>query len=258
MSEDLKVLVECDHRVIDERLFIDQRDFRTVFFPYPIATGHFQVRVNGYLIEPLNYYHGYGTIDRNGNISLNLYVDENSVSPKRQKFIFNIPQAADDIIEVSYTSPASYCQKCFGTGLVYDYQVKMDGSGYKKVTGISKLRQDCLKSILTVRESNPFHTWVGTSIESLVGNKFNDIMLFDLKREIGSVLSNLREAQIKQSSYQTVTKEETLKSVDNISVIRDTVDPTLLLIEVDVTSLSGQTVSITQAFRSTGSISGLL
>ena len=258
MSEDLKVLIECDHRVLDERFFIDERDFRTVFFPYPIANSQLIVRINGYLIDPLNSIHGYGSSNTVGGISINLFVDETSVSPRRQKLVFNLPQAADDIIEISYTSPAAYCQKCFGTGLVYDYQVKSDGSGFTKVTGISKLRQDCLKAILTVRASNPFHVWAGTSIESLVGEKYSEIALFELKREIGNVLNNLRNMQIRQSGYQTVTPDELLSSVDNISIIRDVYDPTLILIEVDVTSNSGQSVSITQAFRSTGSVSGLL
>lgn len=258
MSEDLKVLIECDHRVLDERFFIDERDFRTAFFSYPLANSKLVVRINGYLIDPLNSIHGYGKINDQGGVVINLVVDETSVAPRRQKLIFNIPQAADDIIEISYTSPAAYCQKCFGTGLVYDYQVKPDGSGFTKVTGVSKLRQDCLKAILTVRESNPFHVWAGTSIESLVGEKYSEITIFELKREIGTVLSNLRNMQIRQSGYQKVTPDELLSTIDNISVVRDAFDPTLLLIEVDVTSNSGQSVSITQAFRSTGSVSGLL
>ena len=258
MSEELKVLVECDHRVTDERLFIDTRDYQTIRFPYPIANSDIQIRLNGYLIQPTNPTYGFSSTTPEGKVVINIFSDETSVEPKLQKLLFNFPLPSDSIVEVSYTSPLAYCRKCFGTSLVYDYQVNFDGTGFTKVSGLTKLRQDCLKAILTVRESNIFHPWAGTSIESLIGEKYNDVILFDLKREIGSVLSNLRKMQLKQASYQTVSPDETIQSIDNIYVAISSADPTILLIQVDITSASGQSVAVSQAFKSTGSITGLL
>jgi hypothetical protein len=261
LSEDLKVLIECDHRVSDESLSLDIRDFQTVRFPYPIANSDIKVRVNGYLVSGSSILNGpfsYARLDANGQAQVNIFVNEESIAPVTQKLVFNRPLKSDNLIEISYTSPLGYCRKCFGTGLSYDYQVLDDGTGFKKVTGLSKLQQDCLKAILTVRGSNIFHTWAGTSVESTIGEKFNPLVILDLKQEIGSVLSNLKRAQIEQSDYQEVTDDELLDTVDSISVALADYDPTLLLIEIDITSASGRTLAITQAFKSTGSIYGLL
>ena len=260
MSEEIKVLVECDHRVIDERLYIDLRDYQTIRFPYPIANSSISVRINGYEIsteeEKLYGPFSFCSLTNNGKIVNNVFDNEESVSPKTQKIVFNYPLNPNDLIEISYTSPLGYCQKCFGTGLVYDYEVTT--YGFKKVTGLSKLRQDCLKALLTRIGSNIFHPWVGTSVESTIGEKYNSFLVLDLKREFGNVLSNLRKLQIQQSLYQKVTPEETLASVDDIQIAFADYDPTLLLIEVTVTSESGQTVAVAQAFKSTGSITGLI
>lgn len=259
MSEDLKVLRECDHLVTDERIYLDARDLQTIRFPYPISNSNINVRVNGYLItDKINGPYSYASLDAYGRVQINLFTNEESVAPVTQKLVFNRPIKSDPLIEVSYTSPLGYCRKCFGTGLSYDYTILDDVSGFRMVTGISKLQQDCIKAILTVRGSNIFHTWAGTSIESIIGEKINPIVILDLKQEIGSVLNNLKRAQLEQSGYQEVTPEELLLSVDSISVAVAEYDPTLLLIEVDITSASGQSLAITQAFKSTGSISGLL
>lgn len=261
MSEDLKVLVECDHLVIDERLSLDVRDFQTVRFPYPIANSVIKVRVNGYLVSGQGIISGpfsYARVDAMGQVRVNLYTNEESVAPVTQKLVFNRPLKSDNLIELSYTSPLGYCRKCFGTGLSYDYEVLEDASGFRKVTGLSKLQQDCLKAVLTVRGSNIFHTWAGTSVESVIGERYSTMMLLDLKQEIGTVLSGLKRSQLEQSGYQEVTADELLDTVDNISITVADYDPTLLLIEIDITSASGRTISVTQAFKSTGSISGLL
>lgn len=258
MSSDLKVLVECDHQVTDERMYLDAADYRTIRFSYPIANNNVSVRVNGYLIDPLHKLYGFASKDAQGKSVINLYPDELSVEPKKKKLVFNRVLGLDDLIELSYTSPLGYCRKCFGTSLVYDYQVKANGSGYSEVTGISKLRQDCLKAILTSRGSNVFHSWVGTTVDALVGNKLRASDLFDIQQDIGNSLNNLKRLQINQSSYQKVSNEELLQSIDSVLVSRDEYDPTLILINVQVTSASGQEVAISQAFKSTGTISGLL
>lgn len=258
LSEDLKVLIECDHSVVDERISVDIRDCKTIRFPYPLSNRQVTVRINGYLIDPLNPLFGYATRDVNGNIVLNVYDDEASVAPKTQKLVFNRPISPDDIVEVSYSSPLAYCRKCFGTSLVFDYEVLSDGTGFRKVTGLSKLRQDCLKAVLTVSESNIFHPWAGTSIESLIGEKYSDVTLIDIKREIGSTLNGLKNLQISQATYQQLSSDEVLLSIDSISLYKSEYDPTIILIEIDITSGSGQQLSISQAFKSTGSISGLL
>ena len=260
MSEDLKVLIECDHRVLDERLFIDLRDLKTVRFPYPISNSNVEVRVNGYRLdtedERLLGPYSYVSQSPEGISVNNIYDDEESVAPKTQKLVFNFTVSPDDLIQVSYTAPLGYCRKCFGTGLVYDYQIAP--LGFTKVTGLTKLRQDCVKAIITSLGSNIFHPWVGTSIESIIGLKYSETLTLELKREFGNVLSNLRNIQIQQSTYQTVTPDELLASVDDITIAFADYDPTLLLIEIIITSGSGQTIAVSQAFKSTGSITGLI
>lgn len=258
MSEDLKILIECDHRVVDERMSIDAIDGKTVRFAYPLANSNLSVRINGYLIEPLNRRYGFATVNAQGQEVLNFFTNELSVEPKTQKLVFNKTLNQDDIIQISYTAPLGYCRKCFGTSLVYDYQEKENGSGFYTVSGISKLRQDCLKAVSTIKGSNAFHAWVGTTLDSLVGNKYNQSLLFDLKQDIGTTLNNLKRLQVAQSTYQKVSSDELLQTIDSIILEVSTYDPTLLLIEIQITSASGQSIAISQAFKSTGSVSGLL
>ncbi len=116
-----------------------------------------------------------------------------------------------------------------------------------KVQDLEKLVQDILKLLMTELGSNKFHSWYGSSLsQSMVGSGFDGQFLTTIAEgQIRSGLETIMNLQREQAAQQKVTPSELLASVKQISVQRNTVDPTFFTITLEVLTRSLKIVPIT-------------
>lgn len=249
LSIDLNIKVDCDHRVIWEVFNIEQSDRRSVNFSYPIANDDILLKINGFKVDKTNLKYGWQIVENSDSVGV-------SGVGKLKKILFNKEfKTTDDLIEVTYTSPRSYCKKCFGTSTLYDISFFSDGI-VKSVSNLDKLEQDCLKSVLPVKGSNPFHPWVGTELQEYIGSKVSDFggIRSSVIRDIMSALNSLRNLQEKQAAIQKITSQEVLDEIISVDIEEDIADPTILYLNIVIESLSGKTLEVTQTIKVSSSV----
>lgn len=113
------------------------------------------------------------------------------------------------------------------------------------VSNETKLIQDILKILFTSTGSQKLHPWYGSPlIDNTVGLAANvEILNTIINNGINYALSNLQTLQgIQEADGQYLTPREVLRSIDNIEVFQDDVDPRQLVVVIEVTSRSGSRV----------------
>ena len=115
------------------------------------------------------------------------------------------------------------------------------------------LYQACLKAILTVKGSNPYHPGYGSSIMSRIGQKNNLLAASQIKEDIVKALSSIQNLQNGQMKYQQVTDKERLYRVSSVNV-SNTQDPTVFLVDVVVVNGSNKPVSISITYTAPGAV----
>ena len=145
-----------------------------------------------------------------------------------------------------------YCDKCSKYSDLLDYSVNKLGA-YEKVIEENKLIQDLKKIVRTILGSDPVAKWYGTSFESIIGTKmFVEITKAKIANDISVALSKIKSAQIQQEEYQEVTDNEFLDVVTKIDVQQSVSDPTLFIVDVDVSTQSGRLVSVNEIIQTKG------
>ena len=107
----------------------------------------------------------------------------------------------------------------------------------EKVTGSDKLIQDILKIIYTDAGTNPFNPWYGSYFnKSIVGSNFDSEMIVKISQnQLQNTLDMLKKIQqLQVSSLQTVTPDEQIASIVDISVNRSKVEPRLFDVIIKV------------------------
>ena len=147
----------------------------------------------------------------------------------------------DDVFEVSYITRRRSCRRCRGLGVENDIRHTPQGDP-EFVTGIDLLAQDVEKIIFTVKGSNIFYRWYGTSLVDLLGSKVvgADAISSQLINEIGETLERFRSLRSQQSKTQPVGDQEFLLRVSNISVQQDNLDPTIFRVQIDIQNRADQ------------------
>lgn len=113
-----------------------------------------------------------------------------------------------------------------------------------------KLIQDILKLCLTTAGTNPLHPWYGSFISrTIVGNPLNSEVLVQIsKAQLNTALNNLKDLQTQQIKlFQRVSADEQLGAILDISIVRNSINPTLF--DVRVNALTKGIKPITTAFR---------
>jgi len=111
------------------------------------------------------------------------------------------------------------------------------------VRGVDLLVQEVEKIVFTIRGSNIFYSWYGTTLSDLVGQKIvgsGQLVESQLVTEIALTLDRYRDVKIQQSKLQPVTDQEFLMRIKNIEVRQDDVDSTIFRIRVDLQNRSDQ------------------
>ena len=162
------------------------------------------------------------------------------------------PLQGNQSIKVTYPCMPERCSRCRATYVENDY--KFDPTGeIITIQNENLLYQACLKAILTVKGSNPYHTGYGSRIMSRIGQKSTLLSASQIREDIVQALSNIQALQNGQRKYQQVTDKERLYRVSSVNV-KNTQDPTTFLVDVVVVNGSNQPVSINITYTAPGAI----
>lgn len=243
MSSDIRIQNLCDHMVNWEEGSL-QLDRKSILFSKPIAsTASLKVRVNNVEISPSKY-----TVSVNNEV----------LSADRPFFvILNSPtKLFQPLVEAQYVTIQTFCRKCLGIRYVDDFEYINDRD-LRTVENEELLLQNVEKYIVTKVDSNPFHSWVGTDLYSLVGKKLldQDLIVSRMTEQVNSAIDKLKTVQRQlQASGREVTPGEMFGDLLSLSVVQQP-DPSIFNIIVKFTSQSGkalqyeQPVDIQSTFR---------
>jgi hypothetical protein len=177
-------------------------------------------------------------------------VQTNPVNPLEKVVRFQEPlKSVETIWEMSYFTRRQDCRRCSGLGIEHDLRHDLRGDP-KFITGIDLLAQEVDKISFTIRGSNLFYQWYGTSIVELVGTKIirgGGFLESQLVSEIGSALERFRSVKKQQASLQPVGDQEYFSRVRNIAVIQDPNDNTSFNIQIDIENRAQEVATLRQS-----------
>ena len=156
--------------------------------------------------------------------------------------------ADDNIYEVSYFTRQADCRRCQGFGIEFD--IRFDDNGAPiTLTGEELLLQEIEKITLTVRGSNIFHQWYGTSLVNLVGEKAapnSDVLTSQMRKEIAEALDRYKDIKSQQKRFQSVPPEEFLLNVLSIDIQQPPNSPSSFEIKIRVQNKAGDIGTTTE------------
>lgn len=170
----------------------------------------------------------------------------NAAIENDRRIVLNQPARADDnIYEVSYFTRQKDCRRCQGFGVEFD--IRFDESGAPiTLTGTELLLQEIEKITLTIKGSNIFHQWYGTSIVELIGEKVapnSDLIITQIRSEISNALDRYKDIKSQQKRYQDVPPEEFLLNILSIDIRQRPDDPSGFDVQIQVQNKAGSTTS---------------
>lgn len=161
--------------------------------------------------------------------------------------------STESVLKLSYTTQKSYCRRCQGTGVENDIRFNDEG-GVQMIGGYDLLYQRIAKALLTVRGSNPYHSFYGSTALSLIGQKVVSGARISLEDSVRDALDRLISIDRQQAAAQDMTPEERLLRVRSVSVSTIGNDETSFLVRVEVDSFSSRKVDVNVVFAVPGSI----
>lgn len=179
-----------------------------------------------------------------------------SLNPKNasaRKIIFNQPIRSNPTIKATYTTLPSLCKRCKATFVENDYRFSPTGD-LLTIENENLLLQACIKAVLTKKGSNPFHPSYGSKVMDRVGGKIMGAAAQQIKEDVMSALMMVKNIQVRQRQFQSVSLEETLYSVSYINVNASPDDPTLYFVDVTVKNASNKRVSLSIAYTAPGAV----
>jgi phage baseplate assembly protein W len=174
--------------------------------------------------------------------------DKNNMDPHARVIRFHEPlRTDDDIFEVSYHTVRGVCRRCMGLGIENDFRHDRKGDPIF-VENQRLLLQEVEKIVFTVKGSNLFHRWYGTSISELIGTKIvggGQYVETQLVTEVSDALERYKQIKEQQSRYQPVSRKEMLQRIVSIEVKQDKYDATVFDVSIVLESQSGELEQIT-------------
>ena len=172
------------------------------------------------------------------------------VPARYPRFKKPVPNGSD--FKVTYTAMPERCPRCQATYIENDYRFNQMGE-VRTIINEDLLYQACLKAILTMKGSNPYHTGYGSSIMTRVGRKRMAAAAGAIRQDIIQALRGVQGIQGGQRKFQQVTDRERLYRVEDVSVT-PTDDPTVVRVGVVVVNGSNRPVSLNIVYSAPGAI----
>ena len=147
------------------------------------------------------------------------------------------------IMLVSYRTLAPTCPLCQNNERQLVKDVNFDAYGQlETISGHDKIKHLVLKALLTTVGSNDVVTDYGSLLSKLIGEKFDAYAEFRIHNSVERAVQFLMEEQLNQPA---LALDETIVRVSKISVTRDSVDPRVILIQIDVQTADFEKVPVT-------------
>jgi hypothetical protein len=167
--------------------------------------------------------------------------------------VFREPLRGNPTIKVTYSAMPERCPRCGATYVENDYRFNPLG---EVITIVNEdlLYQACLKAILTVQGSNPYHPSYGSKVTTRIGTKIVGASSALLKEDVINALQQVRNLQQGQRQYQLVQNRELLYAIQSVDVRPSPDDPTVFFVDVVVRSGSNRPVQLTTVFSVPGAV----
>ena len=180
------------------------------------------------------------------------YYPDEAVATRYIRFLS--PLRSNPIIKISYTTVGDFCVRCGGTYVENDFRYDSSSGEMILIGDENLLYQTCLKALLTLKGSNPYHKWYGTSLMNSIGKKSVIGLQNTIKQEISSALEMVQAAQTSQLNLQKVSQRERLFSLVSVEILPNQEDPTVYLVEVVVKNASGTPISLSIVYTAPNAI----
>lgn len=180
--------------------------------------------------------------------------DPNTLNDRPTRLIvFDEPtKGLNDFVEVNYTTVRQECRRCGGIGVENDWRFGNDGNVIE-VRQEALLIQELLKVTYTVRGSNPFHPWYGTTIIEQIGQKLSarGVVQNAIVSDINVTFTRWQsiKRQQEQNSGQFVSDEEFPFRLDGVVLEQSQDDPTVMFVTINVQSRSLKPIQLTRGIR---------
>lgn len=166
---------------------------------------------------------------------------------------FSSPVVGNPTLKVTYVAMPERCPRCGGTYVENDWRFSPLGE-VVEIRNEDLLYQACLKALLTVQGSNPYHPNYGSKITTRIGSKASGSAALIIQEDVQQALQGVQNLQQKQRKYQSLSNEETLYRIDSVSVKPAAADPTVFFVDVAVRNASNKPVVISTVFSVPGTI----
>jgi len=167
--------------------------------------------------------------------------------------IFKEEVRGNPTIKATYASMPERCPRCGATYVENDYRFDPTGA-IITIENEDLLYQACLKAILTVQASNPFHPSYGSKIMTRIGRKIVGASASLVKEDVINALTQVKNLQGGQRIYQRVKDRELLFAIQSVDVRPSADDPTVYFVDCIVRSGSNKPVALTTVFTVPGAV----
>lgn len=170
-----------------------------------------------------------------------------------QKPVLFIPSKFADSArwEVTYLMDPNQCRRCMSSRIENDLRFRSSGEP-ALVSDENLLQQMAMKAILTIKGSNKYHRWYGSSVLDSVGAKSAGAVVGIIKSDLRQCLNQMIAMQAEQSKYQVVTRAEKIVEILGINCQTHKEDPTTVLVDISVRNGAFRPVSVSVVFSVPG------
>jgi hypothetical protein len=183
-----------------------------------------------------------------------LVLDPNSLPqiPYRMIFFDQPLRSIGDFVELSYTTVRNQCRRCGGTGVEDDWRYGFNGDT-GEVRDEALLIQEIEKIVFTVRGTNTFHTWYGSTINDTVGTKltFGTFVQNLIVSDITTTFNRWQSIKTQQQQVvgQYVSDKEFPYRLTSVDIQQSTQDPTVIYVTVTIQNRSTQPIQISRGLK---------
>lgn len=167
--------------------------------------------------------------------------------------IFDSPlRSVGDFVELNYNTVRNQCRRCGGTGVEDDWRYGFSGDT-GEVRDEALLIQEIEKVMFTVRGTNPFHTWYGTTINETVGKKlaFGNFVQNLIVSDITTTFNRWQNIKTQQQNVvrQFVSDKEFPFRLLSVTIQQSTQDPTVIFVNISIQNRSTQPIQISRGLK---------
>jgi hypothetical protein len=167
--------------------------------------------------------------------------------------IFDEPLRADlNFLEINYTTIREECRRCGGLGVENDWRYAVSGE-VVQARDEFLLIQELQKIIYTIRGTNSFNLWYGTTIIDQIGEKLviGGVLQNRITSDIHTAFNRWQSIKKQQEENvgQLVTDEEYPYQLQSVTLEQSQDDPTVLFVNIIVANRSLKQIQLVRGLR---------